>query len=626
MEQITKSILAAAEFNNKLTGEPVSEEFTTQIKRFGAGIFRLVVMGEIKKGKSSFINAFLGVKDLVPVASDVATSTVFKVHYGKEAGYRVFFEKSLNKAPIRIEASELAAYGTENGNPGNKKQVDFIEVISPAPLLKNGLVIIDTPGLGGLFKEHKKITWNYVPKADAVFFVTDSVESPIGLEELEHLNTVRKITQHLYFVQTKASAVDAEACEARRQNNLSILSRAFNTPADKIPYFVVDSLRKFSADEDENFKRLERSGYPALMAYINNHLLAQQHRILAGKAISLATPIITSISNNISSRKETLASDTAEKQQQAKDAIVQAEQALMNWQTEELPELSRNINREFAELKADCERDCAKLRPNGELHASLEDAINSCEDKEQLAAIVAALYEKMPETASGCMTELRTKLEEGVTRIVKSLQNQTNSLSVLRVGPNSQSGSSDITFTPNNHYAPVVQALTEGGGLFKGLRSGAIGGSVGMTVGTMVGGAIGSIIPGLGTAIGASVGGLIGSFWGGYEAGKEQEAQEFRQAKQLALNGLSKNISAIYSDITNALKDLFRLFNDSVDDALRQSLRQRTKELKKAKDDLLERSRMNAAELAKVKNELAKDETTLRTIMKTLQPWMSPNQ
>ncbi len=626
MEQVTKSILAAAQFNNQLTGEPISEDFTTQIKRFGAGIFRLVVMGEIKKGKSSFINALLGVKDLVPVASDVATSTVFKVHYGHEACYRVFFEKATGKAPVKIEASELADYGTENGNPGNRKQVDFIEVISPAPLLKSGLVIIDTPGLGGLFKEHKKITWNYVPKADAVFFVTDSVESPIGLEELEHLNTVRKITPHLYFVQTKASAVDSEACEARRQNNLSILSRAFNTPAEKIPYFVVDSLRKFSADEDENLKRLVRSGFPALMTFVNNNLFTQQRRILASKAIALATPILTSISNNISARKETIAVDTAEKQRQAREAITNAEQELMNWQTETMPELSRNINREFAELKAECERDCAMLRPNGEVHSSLEDAINSCEDRELLADVVAALHEKMPERASACMTGIRTKLEEGVANIMKSLWNETNTQLALRIGAHSQNGGTDLTLSANNHYAPVIQALSDGGDLFKGLRNGAIGGSVGMSIGSLVGGAVGSIIPGLGTAIGASIGGLIGSFWGGYEAGKELEEQELRQAKQLALNGLSKNISSVYSDITNALRNLFRLFNDAVDDAMRQALRQRTQELKKIKDDIVERSRMGSAELTAAKNALAKDEATLRSIMKALEPWMPANK
>ncbi len=52
------------------------------LKRLNQGIFRLVVMGEIKKGKSSFINALLGEPDLLPTSSDVATSVVFKLIYG----------------------------------------------------------------------------------------------------------------------------------------------------------------------------------------------------------------------------------------------------------------------------------------------------------------------------------------------------------------------------------------------------------------------------------------------------------------------------------------------------------------------------------------------------------------
>ena len=46
------------------------------LERFELGLFRLVVMGEIKKGKSSFINALLGEPNLLPTSDDIATSTV----------------------------------------------------------------------------------------------------------------------------------------------------------------------------------------------------------------------------------------------------------------------------------------------------------------------------------------------------------------------------------------------------------------------------------------------------------------------------------------------------------------------------------------------------------------------
>ena len=208
MKELITSLLIALKLEEKLSGEKrVTPELEQQLKLWGAGIFRLVVMGEIKKGKSSFINAMLGVENLVPVSSNVATSTIFKIRYGKERGYRVHFTAESNKNVLDINETELTHYGTEDGNPANREQVDFIEVMCPSPLLKTGIVIIDTPGLGGLFKEHKKITYQYVPRADAVFFVTDSVESPIGELELEYLRDIRSITSHLYFVQTKSCAV-----------------------------------------------------------------------------------------------------------------------------------------------------------------------------------------------------------------------------------------------------------------------------------------------------------------------------------------------------------------------------------------------------------------------------------
>lgn len=623
MKQVAHALLRASQLNSRLTGNPELTQFTDQIKALGCGIFRLVIMGEIKKGKSSFINALLGVKDLVPTASDVATSTVYKIHYGKEQRYRVFFEKETEKTPLIITSDELADYGTENGNPGNEKRVDFIEVAYPAPLLRSGLVIIDTPGLGGLFKEHKKITWQYVPKADAVFFVTDSVESPIGAEEIGHLKTVLNITPHLFFVQTKASAVDKEAREARRQNNLSILSRAFNTPKEHIPYFVVDSLRKFSADEGENLKKLERSGYPELMSYVNGKLLMQKHRILAGKAVSMAIPMLSEIRNNLTSRKEALAADTEEKQQQAKNVIAAAENELQQWQRDHLPELRTTIIRRFDDLKTECENTCAQFRPNGQLYAMLEDYINAAEDKESLARVIAVIQEKLPESVAACMIEVQQKLERGVADIMRILRKEANSGNeAISIDCTSQQRDSQLKLTENQYLVQAYNSLVESGSIYNELSRGAIGGGVGMSVGSLVGSIVGSVIPGLGTAIGSVVGGLIGSIWGGYAAGVDLAKQELKQAKIQTINALNKNLVSVYNDIMTELRNLTKHFNNSVEDVLSRAVKQHTAELRKTHTELMERARMSAAEISAAKNELARDEAQLRAIMKTIEPWI----
>ena len=171
------------------------ERYEPDMKRFELGLFRIVVMGEIKKGKTSFINALLGTPDLLPVTSDIATSVVFKVIYGPERKFKVFFQTDTDtgKRPEQIEIAQeqLSDYGTESGNPGNKKRVDFIGVEEPNPMLAEGIVLIDTPGVGGLFKAHREISWRYAPNADAIFFVLDSVEAVMSRDEVNFLKELK---------------------------------------------------------------------------------------------------------------------------------------------------------------------------------------------------------------------------------------------------------------------------------------------------------------------------------------------------------------------------------------------------------------------------------------------------
>ena len=192
------------------------ERIQPKLEQYKLGLFRLVVIGEIKKGKTRFINALLRKPDLLPVHSDVATSTVYKVMYGDVEKYKVFFlPKATNQAkenltPLEIPREQLAEYGTEDGNPDNQKMVDFIGVQLPHPFLKSGLVIIDTPGLGGLFRKHSDITWRYIPRADAIFFVLDSVEAVASQEEMECLQKLHEMTPRLFFVQTKTDIAGTE--------------------------------------------------------------------------------------------------------------------------------------------------------------------------------------------------------------------------------------------------------------------------------------------------------------------------------------------------------------------------------------------------------------------------------
>lgn len=614
MEQFTNALLALSRLHSQITNSPESEDFKKHIKTWGAGIFRIVVMGEIKKGKSSFINALLGVRELVPTSSDVATSTIYKIHYGKENGYKVHFLPETKRKFISINSSEIAQYGTEAGNPCNKKKVDFIEVISDAELLKGGIVIIDTPGLGGLFREHKKITWQHVPKADAVFFITDSVESPIGEEELDHLKTVRKITPHLFFIQTKASNVSKEAAEARRKNNLDILSLNFQIDAKKIPYFITDAHLKQDALTDSDMELLNISGYPALMRFIQNSLIKQQQQLIKAKAICYATPILKTIQLNLKNRKEVILADTEEKQRKAKEDIKAAQNALIEWQQDGKEKLQNEIIRGFNHLKTQCEDFCHQLKPYGEIHSALEERINNVSEMEQLRELVSDIEEKLPDAAAECMSEIQRKYEYGLHQlfeILSSSEKSFDSAVVIR-----DDTSTAIVQRPS--FNPVINFPLNEDSTWKQLRNGIVGFSLGSSIGAFIGGTVGSIIPVLGTAVGTQVGAFIGGLFGGVAADIDREEDELKSVKNQAVNALGKNINSVYSNLMASLRKINDQCSNMVMDSMRDSLRQRTDELSNTYKQLVERSKLNAKELAEAKKTLSRDTTLLNNILKLL--------
>ena len=52
--------------------------------------YNVVVCGEVKKGKSSLINAIIG-QNLLPVDSDIATSQVFRISNSQTESYKLVF-------------------------------------------------------------------------------------------------------------------------------------------------------------------------------------------------------------------------------------------------------------------------------------------------------------------------------------------------------------------------------------------------------------------------------------------------------------------------------------------------------------------------------------------------------
>lgn len=167
-----------AKKNKKKELESIEAYFNT-IKNRETNV---LICGEFKRGKSSFINAFLE-QDICPVDTAIATASVTILRYGEKVRIsRQYGDFSDLKTEELSSLDEVEHYA--KGSTEEIKNTVLLIIELPNEKLKNGLVFIDTPGVGGLDPRHAFLTNYFLPKADITLMVTDK-DSPMTVAEID---------------------------------------------------------------------------------------------------------------------------------------------------------------------------------------------------------------------------------------------------------------------------------------------------------------------------------------------------------------------------------------------------------------------------------------------------------
>ena len=162
------------------------------------------VIGQFKRGKSTLVNALLD-DEILPVGIVPVTSVVTKIEYGKKK-IRVFFDRGDIK---EIDENELSKYVNEQENPNNKLGVLSIGMNSQSDFIKDGLILVDTPGVGSVHKHNTDAAYAFVKESDGVIFMI-SVDSPINEIEIEFLKNAKEFASKFYFVVNKIDNVSED--------------------------------------------------------------------------------------------------------------------------------------------------------------------------------------------------------------------------------------------------------------------------------------------------------------------------------------------------------------------------------------------------------------------------------
>lgn len=174
----------------------------------------IAVIGQFKRGKTTLINTILG-RPLLPVGIVPITAAITRIEYAEPAEgathsagdiATVYFRNGLCE---EVPAADLHMYISEQENHDNERDVAEVELLTDAEFLKDGLTLVDTPGVGSVHENNSKSAVDFAKESDGVVFML-SVDSPLNQIEVDFLRKVRRFAGKFYFAVNKIDRVDEE--------------------------------------------------------------------------------------------------------------------------------------------------------------------------------------------------------------------------------------------------------------------------------------------------------------------------------------------------------------------------------------------------------------------------------
>lgn len=202
--------------------------------------FHLGIVGEFKRGKSTMINSLIG-RELLPTDILPTTAVINILEYSNNEYAKVYYNDGKTE-DIKVENEALFDFTSEGRQ--ETENIKFIKIGLNNELLKDGLVIIDTPGVNDISKSRIEVTKNILPNCESVWFLLDAA-APLTRTEAEFLET--KILKYkmstLKFIISKADRLDEDELEESIEGAVERIKKVALHEADVMPYSSKDVIR-----------------------------------------------------------------------------------------------------------------------------------------------------------------------------------------------------------------------------------------------------------------------------------------------------------------------------------------------------------------------------------------------
>ena len=450
------------------------ETTQTMTERLVSDSFKVLVIGEFKRGKSTFINALLE-EEVLPAFATPCTAVINEIKYGDSREACLFFRENIDAGllrdlpapvqehirkhtggpipPLKVAVEDLEDFvvipdpAEDQARSVAQSPYDRVEIRWPLKLCKNGVELIDSPGLN----EHgtrTKVTTNYLAKVDAILFVM-SCQALGSQSELSVVDNQIRAAGHtdIFFI---ANRFD-EIRERERDRLVKYAHKKLGGRTEFGPdgVFFVSALDALDGRLDRDPDRVARSGIERLEKRLSFFLTNDRGRLkLLQPTGQLLKGISKAINETIPGHRAMLRQGEAElreRYEKAKPALEDADRrrkqiiARMNTHRERLRDevilVMRERQREIATLLSQWLSECElkeevsfmTLHPKQKIEAvasEVAEALGARIEQEQvtwqqqeLQPVIEKHLRDMTDDVSDHLQELLSKLDNVMSKV-----------------------------------------------------------------------------------------------------------------------------------------------------------------------------------------------------------------
>jgi len=553
--------------------------------------FVVPVVGVQGSGKSTLLNSLAFNVPVLPVDADETTCVPVEI-IGSTETAELATVTLKNGQCKKVPASEEALKEfVHNGmNPGNEKGVDRIILESPAPMFRNGLVLVDLPGTGSLTTANQETTLQYLDEAVGIAFLLRTVP-PITRSEATFIALQWARLPTAFFIQNRWNDETNQEAEDGREHNLRTLrdlARRCRIPTTDAPVIsVVNGYQALEGCLTQSQTLIEESGINQLSQFIEN--VAQEWPIVLKQSIrKILEDDLTGVCSSAKSQIEQLSASREELESRMAE-----EQKRFDKYIGLLREKVAAARREASDLQDEQKR--VMRQWSNESRATLRNNMRT----KMRAGIVdgARLDQALRDEQSVVADNIFAEVQEGILVFQDSLRERFKDVGEWR--PDKVVDFKTVGRSESAKVENIAPVLVGGG-------AGVGGGFAGAMAAAKIGAAMGTTVGPVGTAIGAIVGGIIGGFLGDWLGGKVRD-NVLQQRAKAAEREVFRAIDEFLTNASDGFSKQLKSFCKNIDVFLAQWEQAQVDRFEKERKAALGSIAAGKDEKERIKNSLEED-------------------